>query len=204
MQAPVQCTSCEHRFETIGAPGEHVDCPACGTELTLPIPTSMPPARAELGRIDLTITPEQIDAVQRERVLEQVAAEAREEPVAVSRNAPTLLPPPSPVPHVSPRLELMIDVTEHGKQRAAVALFVGAYVEAVLDGTTGAEVRIRRRGDSVQLVANRFIPGGRRVEDSQMVHERDLLGAAPLDAGRIRGEQVAAMIRVAVGEDRPE
>jgi len=192
MQTPIQCTSCEHRFETIGAAGEHVDCPMCGTELTLPSPTSM-------GKLDLTIPPEQVA-----RALEQVNAEARE--LAESRGAETELPPPGATPYVSVNMTLPVDVTALGAQRAAVALFVGGYVEAVLDGTTGAEVRVRRRGDSVQLVANRFIPGGRRIEDSQMVHERELFDCRipPLDMGRERGEQVAAMIRVATGEDRPE
>lgn len=195
----VQCPACEHRFETMGAAGDHVDCPKCGTETELtaaPVATSMP-TRAELNAMPASEIaklneqggdPRVPDGLWKGMTRAEVDADRAEAAELLAGGAR----------HISPRMELTIDVTALGATRANLALFVGGFVEALLDGAHGVEVRVRQREGTLSLQANVYLPGGRRIEDSQRALEEEVWRLrAPLEDGRLRGEAVARVLDAA-------
>jgi hypothetical protein len=181
----------------MGAAGDHVDCPKCGTEVVLINDPARVLSRAELNAMPASeiaalnaqggeqrvpdglwkgMTPAEVDA-DRAAAAELLAGGAR---------------------YISPRMELTIDVTALGGTRANMALFLGGFVEALLDGAHGVEVRVRRREGTLTLQGNVYLPGGRRIEDSQRALEDEVVRLRePLDAGHQRGEAVARVLDAA-------
>jgi hypothetical protein len=190
---PIQCKACDHRFES--EIGGITRCPECGSDQLEGVPfkpvTSVP-TRAEL------------DAMPRSELDELVEA----------RIAQTELPPPprpvipsevlrsiGRVDRPTTRAPTYPNVNELGEKRTQVACFIGAFVEALIDGAHGVEVRVRHRSGELTLQGNRFLPGGRRIEDSQRVSEHEIHALEdPLAIGHQRGAAVARVLAAGTPE----
>jgi predicted RNA-binding Zn-ribbon protein involved in translation (DUF1610 family) len=203
----IQCTACEHRFETLGAAGDHVDCPKCGTEVVLiedparvlrapPPPeadgeSAPPPPPTSVSFPYSTKDGTPLPVVTAPDGGHQLAPEA--EPTCPSGLFTGMTPS-----EVRADQAAAAELLARPPAPEPVALFVGGFTAELIMRVPGVEVRTRKRPEGIVVQANVYAAGGRRVQDSQCFRLEAIFDAKePYVLGSEAGAAVARVMLAA-------